>query len=45
MAQHVRPGKGFELGPNKFTSGVLYLCELVKVGELWKIKDWEANIV
>lgn len=45
LAQHVRPGKGFEPGPNKFTSGGLYLCELVKVGELWKIKDWKANIV
>lgn len=45
MAQHVRPGKGFEPGPNKFTSGGLYLCELIKVGDLWKIKDWKANIV
>jgi hypothetical protein len=45
MAQHVRPGKGFEPGPNKFTSGGLYLCELVKIGELWKIKDWKLNIV
>ncbi|RFU33896.1 hypothetical protein B7463_g2404, partial [Scytalidium lignicola] len=45
IAQHVRPGKGLEPGPNKFTSGGLYLCELVKVGELWKIKDWKANIV
>lgn len=45
MAQRVRRGKGFEPGPNKITSGGLYLCELVKVGELWKIKDWKANIV
>jgi len=45
MAQHVRPGKGFEPGPNKFTSGGLYLCDVVKVGDLWKIKSWKANIV
>ncbi|RDW58822.1 hypothetical protein BP6252_13298 [Coleophoma cylindrospora] len=44
-AQHVRPGKGFEPGPNKFTSGGLYLCEVVKVGELWKIKSWKANFL
>jgi len=45
MAQHVRPGKGFEPGPNKFTSGGLYACYLVMVGDLWKIKSWKANIV
>ncbi|KAI0509424.1 hypothetical protein F5B22DRAFT_329078 [Xylaria bambusicola] len=44
LAQHVRPGKGFEPGPNKFTSGGMYLCDLVKVGELWKINNWSANI-
>lgn len=45
MAQHVRPGKGFEPGLSKFTSGGLYLCELVKVGDFWKIKDWKTNFV
>lgn len=45
MAQHVRPGKGFESGPNKFTSGALYLCDVFKVGDLWKIKSWKANII
>ena len=45
MAQHVRPGKGYEPGPNKFTSGGLYLCDVVKVGDLWKIKSWKATIV
>ena len=45
MAQHVRPGKGFEPGPNKYTTGALYLCDMVKVGDLWKIKNWKANIV
>lgn len=28
-ARHVRPGKGFESGPNKYMSGGLYSCELV----------------
>jgi len=45
IAQHVRPGKGFEPGPNKFTSGGLYLCDAVKVGEVWKLKTWKAKIV
>ena len=45
LAQHVRPGKGFEPGPNKFTSGALYLCDVVKIDDLWKIKSWTANIV
>ena len=31
LAQHVRPGKGFEPGPNKYASGGLYLCDVVKV--------------
>ncbi|KAI1425908.1 hypothetical protein F5Y12DRAFT_745172 [Xylaria sp. FL1777] len=44
LAQHVRPGKGFEPGLNKFTSGGMYLCDMVKVGELWKISNWRANI-
>jgi hypothetical protein len=45
MAQHVRPGKGFEPGPNKFTSGGMYLCDVVKVGDLWKIKSWKAHFL
>ncbi|KAI1350599.1 hypothetical protein F5Y01DRAFT_305259 [Xylaria sp. FL0043] len=45
LAQHVRPGKGLEAGPNKYTSGAMYLCDMVKMGELWKIKKWAANIV
>lgn len=44
MVQHVRPGKGFEPGPKKFTSWGLYLCDVAKVGDLWKIKSWKANI-
>lgn len=45
LAQHVRPGKGFEPGPNKFTSGALYICDVVKIDDLWKIKSWKADIV
>lgn len=44
-AQHVRVGKGFEPGPHKFTSGGFYACDVVKVGDLWKIKSWWFNIV
>lgn len=43
LAQHVRPGKEFEPGGNKFTSGGLYLCEVIRIGNLWKIKSWKAN--
>ncbi|KAI8949129.1 hypothetical protein F4801DRAFT_554449 [Xylaria longipes] len=47
LAQHVRKGKGFEPGPHKFTSGGLYLCDLVKeeASGLWKIKAWKFNLV
>ncbi|KAI1357758.1 hypothetical protein F5Y08DRAFT_323473 [Xylaria arbuscula] len=44
MAQHVRPGKGFE-ADSKFTGGGMYLCEMVKIGDLWKISNWKANII
>ena len=43
-AVHVRPGKGFEPW-NSFTAGGFYLCDLVKDGELWKIRDWSMKIV
>ncbi|KAI1747996.1 hypothetical protein F4782DRAFT_534833 [Xylaria castorea] len=47
LAQHVRKGKGFEPGPHKFTSGGMYLCDVIKEEEsgLWKIKTWKANII
>ncbi|KAI0542319.1 hypothetical protein GGR58DRAFT_304455 [Xylaria digitata] len=47
LAQHVRKGKGFEPGPHRFTSGSMYLCDVVKdePSGLWKIKTWKANIV
>lgn len=43
MAQHVRPGKGREPGPHRFMSGGMYLCEVVKVEDLWKVKSWKAD--
>ncbi|TGJ81085.1 hypothetical protein E0Z10_g7684 [Xylaria hypoxylon] len=47
LAQHVRKGKGFEPGPHRFTSGGMYLCDVVKdePSGVWKIKTWKANIV
>jgi hypothetical protein len=44
-AQHARKGKGREPGPNRFTTGGMYICELVKDGDLWKVKDWEVKVV
>ncbi|VUC34037.1 unnamed protein product [Clonostachys rosea] len=43
VAQHVRPGKGFEQGPHKLLGGGFYICDLIKEGDLWKIKDWKAK--
>lgn len=45
MAQHVRAGQGLEPGSNKYLAGGFYLCEMVKVGDLWKVKSWKVNIV
>ena len=45
VATHVRAGQGIDPNSAKYTSGVLYLCELVKDGELWKVNDWKAQVV
>ena len=45
QAQHARTGMGRDPGPHRYMSGALYACELVKVGDLWKIAKWTANIV
>ncbi|KAJ9165414.1 hypothetical protein NKR19_g415 [Coniochaeta hoffmannii] len=45
LAQHLRPGQGLQPATSKFTSGGLYMCDMVKVGDLWKMKSWKANIV
>ncbi|KAI0403188.1 hypothetical protein F4802DRAFT_572649 [Xylaria palmicola] len=44
-ARHARPGKGLEPGSDKFTAGGMYLCDMVKEGELWKISSWRINTV
>ncbi|KAF5227156.1 hypothetical protein FANTH_14852 [Fusarium anthophilum] len=45
LAQHVRPGQGMDPSSAKLTSGAFYACEMVKVGDLWKMKTWKANII
>ena len=45
IAQHVRTGQGIDPNSAKYTSGALYSSELVKEGELWKIKRWQAKVV
>ncbi|KAI1852812.1 hypothetical protein JX265_003296 [Neoarthrinium moseri] len=46
LAQHVRKGKGYEPG-NKFTSGCMYLCDVIKEesSSLWKIENWKIHII
>lgn len=44
LSTFVRPGQGFERSAGKLTSGGMYLCDVVKVGGLWKIKTWKTNI-
>ncbi|CAG9979520.1 unnamed protein product [Clonostachys byssicola] len=43
VAQHARPGKGFEQGPHRLLGGGFYICDLIKEGDLWKIKQWFAK--
>ncbi|KAF9773332.1 hypothetical protein IL306_008887 [Fusarium sp. DS 682] len=45
LAQHLRPGQGADPSSVKLTSGALYVCDMVKVGHLWKMKTWKANII
>ncbi|KAK9413199.1 putative SnoaL-like domain-containing protein [Seiridium unicorne] len=45
LTYHGHPNKGFDPGSNKFISGGLYLCDVVKIGELWKISSWKAKTV
>lgn len=42
-AVHCRLGKGYEPGPNRFTTGALYYCEVVKDDDLWKLKMMKSN--
>ncbi|KAK7209025.1 hypothetical protein V2G26_016203 [Clonostachys chloroleuca] len=43
VAQHARPGKGFEQGPHRLLGGGFYICDLIKEGDIWKIKQWMAK--
>lgn len=45
MAVHCRLGKGYEPGPNKFTTGAIYNCDAVKVDDLWKLKLMKSSHV
>ncbi|KAF4414617.1 hypothetical protein FACUT_14125 [Fusarium acutatum] len=45
LAQHVRPGQGADPSSAKLTSGGFYACDMVKIGHLWKMKTWKANII
>ncbi|KAI1325189.1 hypothetical protein F5Y16DRAFT_401652 [Xylariaceae sp. FL0255] len=43
QAVHCRTGKGFEPGPNRFTTGAIYRCTAVKVDNAWKMREMESN--
>ncbi|MCJ1266650.1 hypothetical protein MMC22_006535 [Lobaria immixta] len=45
MAVHCRLGKGYEPGPNKFTTGAIYNCDAVKVDDLWRLKTMKSSHV
>ena len=45
MAQHCPTGQGMDPSSRKFTSGALYFANVVKVDELWKIKNWKAQMI
>jgi hypothetical protein len=45
MAVHCRLGKGYEPGPNKFTTGAIYNCEAVKVDDDWKLNHMKSSHV
>ncbi|KAF5582646.1 hypothetical protein FPCIR_9397 [Fusarium pseudocircinatum] len=45
LAQHARPGQGTGSSAAKFSSGAFYTCDMVKIGSLWKMKTWKANII
>lgn len=45
MAVHCRLGKGYEPGPNKFTTGAIYNCDAVKVDNIWRLKKMKSHHV
>ncbi|MCJ1434879.1 hypothetical protein MMC27_004249 [Xylographa pallens] len=45
MAMHCRLGKGYEPGPNKFSTGAIYNCDAVKLDDVWRLKMMKSNHV
>lgn len=43
--QHCRQGKGAEAGPHRYTCGLVFGFDLVRVGDLWKAKRWNAKVI
>lgn len=43
MAVHCRLGKGYEPGPNKFTTGAIFNCDVIKVDDDWRLKTMISN--
>lgn len=43
LAQHVRLGQRSDPSAPKLTSGGMYFCDLIKVGDLWMIESWKAD--
>ena len=45
VATHCRAGQGVVPDGAKYTSGAMYLCDVVKEGELWKVSRWQAQVI
>lgn len=45
QAAHYRPGEGLKPGAQRFVSLALYDCDMVKDGDLWKMKTWTLNLI
>jgi hypothetical protein len=45
VATHCRAGQGIDPNGAKYTSGALYLCDVVKEGALWKVSRWEVQVI
>ena len=44
LAYHYRTGQGMKADADKYVSGVQYHLNLIKEGELWKVKEWTMHI-
>lgn len=45
MAVHCRKGTGVDPNSAKFTSGGLYTSDVVKEGDIWKLKSWRMDLI